>query len=137
MKLQLEVFLDLPALLHQLHAAITGDAVAEVYDEVALVEVEKTVDHPAQPPMDGCGTLHVGTAEKFAAAQQHDAVRHQSEAALQRTDRKMQATVAGKLRTGKHLAQAADLGLGLADEEDILPAAGVVKFLANLVDTGR
>ena len=133
-KLQLEMFLDLPVLLHQLHAAITGDAVAEMYDEVAFVEIQKTVDRPAQPPANGRGTLHVGTAEKLAAAQQHDAVGHQAEAVLQRADGKMQAAVAGKLRAGKDLAQAADLGLGLADEEDLLAAAGVVEFLADLVD---
>ena len=49
----------------------------------------------------------------------------------------MQAAVAGKLRAGKDLAQAADFGLGLADQEDLLAAAGVVEFLADLVECGR
>ncbi len=49
----------------------------------------------------------------------------------------MQAAVAGKLRAGKNLAQAADLGLGLTDEEDLLAAAGVVELVADLVDVRR
>ena len=134
LKFQLEVFLDLPVLLHQLHAAITGDAVTEVYDQVAFVEIQETVDRPAQPPASGRRTLHVGAAEKLAAAQQHDAVGHQAEAVLQGADRKVQVAVAGKLRAGKNLAQAADFGLGLADEEDLLAAAGVVELVADLVD---
>ena len=134
LKLQFEVFLDLPVLLHRLHAAVAGDAVAEVYDQVAFVEVQETVDRPAQPPADGRRTLHVGTAEKLAAAQQHDAVGHQPEAVLQGADGKMEAAVAGKLRAGKNLAQPADFGLGLTDEEDLLAAAGIVQFFADLVN---
>ena len=53
-KLQLQVFLDLPALLQQLHAAIAGDAVAEMYDQVAFVQIEEAVDRPAQPAADAC-----------------------------------------------------------------------------------
>ena len=135
LKLQLEVFLDLPVLLHQLHAAITGDAVAEVYDQVALVEIQEAVDRPAQPPAQRppgrctsarrksspllSSTMRSGTSRKpFCSA----------------ADGKVQAAVAGKLRAAEDLAQAADFGLGLADEEDLLAAAGVVQFLADLVD---
>ena len=37
----------------------------------------------------------------------------------------------------ENLAQAADLGLGLADEEDLLAAAGLVQLVADLVDDAR
>ena len=53
LKFQFQVLLDLPVLFQQLHAAVAGDAVAEVYDEVAFVEIQEAVDRPAQPSAHG------------------------------------------------------------------------------------
>jgi hypothetical protein len=128
------VFLDLSVLFHQPHAAVSGNAMTEVYDKIAFVQVQETIDRPAQPAVDARGTLHVGPAEKFAAAQKHDAIRNQAEAVLQGPDGKLQTAVAGELRAGKDLAQPADFGLGLADQKDLLAAAGVVELVADFLD---
>ncbi len=150
LKLQFEMLLDLPLLFHQLHAAVAGDAVAEMHDEVAFMQVEETIDRPAQPPPTrtqgtGCPTgragrraLHVAgaidpwSAKQLSAAQHHDAVGHQPEAVLQGADGKIKAAIQGKLCAGKDLAQAADFGLGLTDQERLLAAAGLVQLRADL-----
>ena len=48
LELQLQVLLDLAVLLQQLQAAVPGDAVGDVDHQVALVQLEEAVDHPAQ-----------------------------------------------------------------------------------------
>ena len=133
-ELQVQVLFDLPVLLQQLHAAIAGDAVADVDDEIAFAQVEEAVDGPAQPAPAAAGRCTSARRNSSPLLEQHDAVGHQPEAALQRADGKVQAAVAGKLRAAEDLAQAADFGLGLADDEHLLAAAGVVQLVADLVD---
>ena len=134
MEFQFQVLLNLPVLLQQLHAAIAGDAVAEMHDEIAFVQVEKAVNCTAEVPSCHCRPLHVGAAEKLAATEHDDPLGHQPEAALQRADGEVQAAVAGDLRRAEDLAQAADFGLGLTYQEHFLSAAGVVQLVADFVD---
>ena len=67
---QFQVLLDLAVLLQQLHAAIAGDAVAEMHHQIAFVQFEEAVDRAAQMPPRGGRPLHVGAAEQLAAAEQ-------------------------------------------------------------------
>ena len=66
MKLQFQVFLDLPVLLQQLQPAVAGDAVADVDHQVAFAEFEEAVDHPRQPAVRR--PPQIGAAEQLAAA---------------------------------------------------------------------
>ena len=50
---------------------------------------------------------------------------------LEDADGKMQPTLLGKLGAGKDLAQAADLRLGLAEQQNFLAAPGIVELFAD------
>ena len=76
----------------------------------------------------------IGPVEQLAAAQQHDPLRHQPEAVLQRADGEVEAVFAGGLRAAEDVAEPADLGLGLADDEHLLARPGLVQLVADPVD---
>ena len=131
-KLQFQVLLDLPVLLQQLQPAVAGDAVADVDHQVAFAQFEEAVDDPREPAVRRA--TQIGPAEQLAAAEQHDPLGHQPEAALQRADGKVQAALLGGPRRAEDIAQPADFGLGLADDEHLLARAGFVQFVADAVD---
>ena len=131
-ELQFQVFLDLAVLFQQLQAAVSSNAVGDVDDQVALAQFEEAVDRPRQPP--AAVTPQIDPAKQLAAAQQHDPIRYQPETVLKRADGKPQASVAGGLGRAENLAEPADLGLGLADDENLLARAGLVQFVAHPVD---
>ncbi len=131
-KLQFQVLLDLAVFFQQRQAAVAGDAVGDVHHQVALVQLEKAVDHPPQVPPRRAP--QIGAVKEFAAAQQHHAFRDQPETVVQRAQREMEPPLLGQPRGGEDLRQAAHLGLGLANQENLLAGAGVVQFVADLVD---
>ena len=89
----------------------------------------------ARPSRRRGGPAQVGAAEQLAAAEQHDPLGHQAEAALQRADGKVQPALAGQSACrAKTSRQPPDLGLGLADDEHLLAGAGLVQLVADAVD---
>ena len=100
--------------------AIAADAVRQVDDVVAFAQLEKAVDHAAQPAARR--PVQVGAMKQLAAADQRDAVGHQAKAGLQPADRKVQPAGGGQPRRREDLLQPLRFGLGLADDEHVLPA---------------
>ena len=64
LELEHQVLFDLLFLLQQRHAAIAGDAVADVHHQVPFAQLEEAVDGPAQPPRRGAP--QVGPMEQLA-----------------------------------------------------------------------
>ena len=80
--------------LQQLQAAVLADAVREMDDVVPFAQLEKAVDHAAQPAPRGAG--EVAAVKQLAAADQHDPLADQPKAGVQRADRKVQAAGFGE-----------------------------------------
>ena len=59
------MFLDLLFFFQQTHPAVSADAVRDVHDQVALAEIQKAVDHPAQPATRRA--IQLVTMEQLAA----------------------------------------------------------------------
>ena len=74
-ELQDQVLLGLAVLLQHLHAAVAGDAVADVDDQVALVQVEEAVDGPRLEPAPRQHRTGLLAMEQFVIAEDDDAGR--------------------------------------------------------------
>ena len=88
-ELELEELLLLAVLVDHLHAAVAGDAVADVDDQVALGQVEEAVDGPRLQPAPRQYLAHVLAVEQLLPAQ-HDHARSQ-EAGVRRQGRQSSA----------------------------------------------
>ena len=66
MELQHQVLFNLLLFFQQLQSAVAGDAVGQVHHQVAPAQLEKAVNHLAQPAT--CRTPQVRTPEQLAAA---------------------------------------------------------------------
>ena len=53
---------------------------------------------------------------------------------MQRTKRKVQMPLPGKLRAAEYFVQPACFGFGLANDEHLLTGAGIVQFVADFGD---
>ena len=73
--------------------------------------------------------------KQLTAADQHDPLADQPKAGVQRADRKVQAAGFGETASCRKTSPSrSDLGLGLADDEHVLPKSGRVELVADLAD---
>ena len=97
-KLEHQVLFGLVPFFEQLQAAVAADAVRQVDDVVAFAQLEKAVDHAAQPPPRGA--VQIGPVKQLAAADQRDALADQAKAGLQPAERVVQLAGLRPARVG-------------------------------------
>ena len=82
-------------LIDELQAAIAGDAVVDVDDQVALVQVEEAVDGPALVPSPGDRAADVGPGEELVVGDDQGARRRSGESPPGSAPRRDGAGLAG------------------------------------------
>ena len=97
--------------IDQLQAAIAGDPVVDVDDQVALVQVEEAVDRAALVAPAGRRAADVGAGEQLVIADDERAGVDHVEAGADPADGQREPRRLGERGLGEDLAQALDLGL--------------------------
>ena len=137
-KLDLQKLLGAALLLQQLEPPVATDAVGDMDDVIALVEIEKGVDRPGEPLARGPRCSRLFAAEELGTADEHDLLRHQSKAAGEMPLGKVEPGGAIGRGAGEEFRQPPLLGLTRGDHPHLLITAHRLQFLANPIkDAGE
>ena len=132
-ELQIQILLRPPFLLEQPQALVTTDAVGDMDDVVAFVEIEERVDRPRES-LPGSPRRHVLAAEQLGARDEDELLRHEAEAAGEVTAGEVEAAAAGRRARGEELGEPRLLRLRRANDPHFLIAAHRLQFIANTVE---
>ena len=124
-------------LVDEVQAAIAGDPVVDVDDQVALIQVEEAVDRPAFVPPARDRPADLGAGEQLVVADHERLGVDQVEAGPDPADGQMQPARSGQLGVGKDLAQPLDLGLVVAGDQDVLARGRAVELGLDLGQLAR
>ena len=120
------------ALLEDLQAAIAGDPVVDVDDQVALVQVEEAVDRAALVAPAGDRAADLGAGEQLVVADDQRAGVDHVEARADAADGQLQPAGPGQLGVGEDLAQPLDLGRVVAGDQHAVAGRGAVELGLDL-----
>src|SRR5262249_7350293 len=131
LELEGEVLFLLAVLVEHLHAAIAGDAVANVNDEIAFGQLEEAVNRPRfQAPARQHLTRLLAMEQLLSA--QHDEPRvDESERRSHPSRDKPEPVGLGELPGGEHLAEALALGLIETGNQHAVTGLNVIQLIAN------
>ena len=124
-------------LVDEVQAAIPGDAVVDVDDQVALVQVEEAVDGPALVPPPGDRAADVGAREELVVADHEGRGVDQVEARPDPADGQMKPARSRQLGVGEDLAQPLDLGRVVAGDQDAFAGRGAIELGLDLGQLAR
>ena len=119
-------------LVDEMQAAIPGDPVVDVDDQVAFVQVEEAVDGPALVSPAGHGPADLGAGEQLVIADHQRPGVDQVESRPDPADGQDQPVGLGQLGVGEDLAQPLDLGRVVAGDQDAVAGGGAVELGLDL-----
>ena len=105
-KLELQKLLGAAVLLEELEPTVAADAVGDVDDVVALVEIEEGVDRPGEP-LPGRPGRDLLAVEKLGAADQHELLGHHPKPAREPAAGEVEPLGAGRGRARRAVRPAA------------------------------
>jgi hypothetical protein len=132
---QQEVLLALLA-REALHAAVDADAVREVHDVVAGVELGQVVERARRDDAPRAAAAHGPPADELVVVHDDRPAAREGEARREAAGQQRQVGARRAAALGEHLAQALGLGLGVAEHED-QPAFGAPRREPLLLGTRR
>ena len=119
-------------LVDEVQAAIPRDPMVDMNDQVALVQVEETVDGPAFIPPAGHRPADLGTGEQLVVADHERLGVDQVETRPDAADGQVQSLRPGQFGIGEDFAQPFDLGRVVAGDQDALTGGRAVELGLDL-----
>ena len=122
----------LDRLVDKMQAAIAGDPMIDVHDQVALVQVKKAVDRTAFIAPAGHGPADLGAGEQLVVADHERQGVDHVEAGPDAADGQVQPLRLGELGVGEDLTQPFDLGRVVAGDQDALAGGCAIQLGLDL-----
>ncbi len=136
-ELDLEELLRASLLLEQLEPLVAADAVADVDDVIAVVQVEERVDRPREPPPRRPRRRGVLAAEELPGADDRELLGHEPKSPRDVAVGEMEPARSRGGRVAKQFREPVDLRVGRADDPDLLVAAHRLELLPHPVEHAR
>ena len=131
-KLHIEKLLGAVLLLQQFQSAVAANAVRNMHDIVAILQIQKRVDRPRQAVFGGTAN-NVLAAKQLRGADQHQFLAHQPEACRQVPDCKMQPPFLRWTTRGKQFTEAMCFRFCWADDPHLLVTAHIFEFFFDTI----
>ena len=129
-----QVLFGVLVLLEDLHAAVAGDAVGDMHDQVAFGEIEEAVDGPRFEPAARQHLADVFAVEELVIAEHGDACVHHAETGAHPARHQPEPVGLGKLARGQDFVQAFALGLIVTGNHHAVAGHRAVELVAQLGD---